>query len=120
MTISSYRDLKVYEKGYALSLQVHKHTLGFPRLEQYELASQMRRASKSICANLAEGFGKSKVSKSEFRRYVQVALGSAEEMQAWLEYSFDLGYMSEADFKEMTEGYQEVCRMLQGLHASWK
>ena len=56
--VRSFHDLDVYQKAYQLSLDIHKATLGFPKLEQFALADQMRRASKSICANLAEGFAK--------------------------------------------------------------
>ena len=120
MAISSFRDLLVYQKAYALSLKIHQATLRFPQFEQYELARQMRKASKSICGNLAEGYGKSKASKIEFKRYVQVSLGSAEEMQSWIDYSQDLEYISDAEHKEYTDGYKEVSKMLQGLHSSWQ
>ena len=119
MAISSFRDLLVYQKAYALSLRIHHSSLRFPQFEQYELGRQMRKASKSICGNLAEGYGKSKASKIEFKRYVQVALGSAEEMQAWLDYCTDLNYIGENEYSNFTEGYKEISKMLQGLHSSW-
>ena len=119
MAISSFRDLLVYQKAYALSLKIHAVTLRFPQFEQYELGRQMRKASKSICGNLAEGYGKSKASKIEFKRYIQVSLGSAEEMQAWLNYCTDLNYISGDENQEFTDGYKEVSKMLQGLHSSW-
>ena len=50
-------DLEVFRRAYRLSLEVHRASLEFPRIEQFALADQVRRASKSICANLAEGFG---------------------------------------------------------------
>ncbi|WP_263498206.1 four helix bundle protein [Mesorhizobium sp. CA13] len=56
--IKRARDLDVYRRAYAVSLDVHKATLVFPKMEQYALADQMRRSSKAICANLAEGFAK--------------------------------------------------------------
>ena len=65
---------------------MHRASLDFPRIEQFALADQVRRASKSICANLAEGFGRQLVSKPEFRRFVMMALGSADEMQVWTIY----------------------------------
>ena len=119
MAISSFRDLLVYQKAYALSLKIHHATLTFPQFEQYELGRQMRKASKSICLNLAEGYGKSKASKIEFKRYVQVSLGSAEEMQSCSDYCIDLNYISKSEYTEFTEGYKEVSKMLQGLHSSW-
>jgi four helix bundle protein len=60
--VRSFRDLIVYQRAYGLSLQIHKASLGFPKMEQYALADQMRRASKSICGNIAEGFAKQRAS----------------------------------------------------------
>ena len=57
-----FEDLDVFRRAYALSLEVHRASLGFPRIEQFALADQIRRASKSICANIAEGFGKQRQS----------------------------------------------------------
>ena len=74
--VRSFRDLDVYQRAYRVSLDVHKVTLGFPKMEQYALANQMRRASKSICANIAEGFAKQRASPAEFRRYLMIAVGS--------------------------------------------
>ncbi len=63
---------------------MHRASLEFPRIEQFALADQVRRAS--ICANLAEGFGRQQQSKPEFRRFLMMALGSADEMQVWTMY----------------------------------
>ena len=87
-----------------------------PRIEQFALADQVRRASKSICANLAEGFGRQQQSKPEFRRFLMMALGSADEMQVWTMYCRDLGCIG-ADMAERWQGeYREIARMLSGLH----
>ena len=72
-------DVEVFRRAYWLSLEVHRTSLDLPRIEQFALADQIRRASKSICANLAEGFGKQRQSRSEFRRFVMMATGSADE-----------------------------------------
>ena len=63
-------------------------SLAFPRIEQFALADQLRRASKSICANLVEGFAKQSHSAAEYRRYLMVAIGSSDEMQLWLRYCY--------------------------------
>ena len=89
----TFEDLDVFRRGYALSLEVHRASLEFPRIEQFALADQVRRASKSICANIAEGFGKQRQSRSEFHRFVVMAIGSADEMQVWTLYARDLGYI---------------------------
>jgi four helix bundle protein len=109
-------DLEVFRRAYRLSLEVHRASLEFPRIEQFALADQVRRASKSICANLAEGFGRQQQSKPEFRRFLMMALGSADEMQVWTMYCRDLGYIG-ADVAERWQGeYREIARMLSGLH----
>jgi four helix bundle protein len=56
--VSSFEDLEVFQRAYRVSLEIHEQSLRFPKIEQYALADQVRRASKSICANIAEGFAK--------------------------------------------------------------
>ena len=111
----SFEDLEVFRRAYRLSLEVHKASLDFPRIEQFALADQLRRASKSICANIAEGFGKQRQSRTEFHRFLSMAIGSADEMQVWTLYCRDLDYLG-SDVAERWRGeYREVARMLQGL-----
>ena len=117
--VRSFRDLEAYQKAYRLSLDVHKVTLGFPKMEQYALADQMRRASKSICGNLAEGFAKQRASSAEFRRYVMIAIGSSDEMKVWLDYSRDLGYVEAALVEGWQVEYARISRMLHGLMKGW-
>ena len=118
--ISSFEDLEAFQIAYKVSLELHKQTLGFPKQEQYGLADQIRRSSKSICANLAEGFGKQNLSPKEFKRYIAIALGSSDEMRVWLRYCLDLGYIEEDEWQRFRDSYQQVSKMLQGLHRSWK
>ena len=99
---------------------MHRISLEFPQAEQYGLADQIRRASKSICANLAEGFGKQSRSAAEFKRYIQISIGSADEMRVWIRYCFDLGYIDQSQWRSWRDGYQEIAKMLQGLANSWK
>ena len=113
-------DLEVFKKAYAISLEVHELSLKFPKHEQYNgLADQMRRASKGICANLAEGFGKQSISKAEFRRFISMAIGSADEMQVWLKYCQDLGYLETVQSQSLSTAYREIAKMLTGLHKNW-
>ena len=113
--VERFEDLEVFRRAYRLSLEVHRASLEFPRIEQFALADQVRRASKSICANVAEGFGRQQQSKPEFRRFLMMALGSADEMQVWTLYCRDLGYIG-ADVAERWQGeYREIARMLWGL-----
>ena len=113
--VSRVEDLEVFRRAYRVSLEVHRASLEFPRIEQFALADQVRRASKSICANLAEGFGRQQQSRPEFRRFLIMAIGSADEMQVWVLYCRDLGYIA-SDVAERWRGeYQEIARMLSGL-----
>ena len=115
--VSRVEELGVFQRAYRLSLEVHRASLDFPRIEQFALADQVRRASKSICANLAEGFGRQQQSRPEFRRFVVMAIGSADEMQVWALYCRDLGYIVE-DVAERWRGeYREIARMLSALRA---
>ena len=111
-------DLEVFRRAYRLSLEVHRASLEFPRIEQFALADQVRRASKSICANLAEGFGRHRLSRPEFGRFLMMAIGSADEMQVWTLYCRDLGYIG-GDVAERWQGeFREIARMLWGLRRS--
>jgi four helix bundle protein len=111
----SFERLEVFQRAYRISLDVHRVSLGFPDIQQRALADQIRRASKSICANLAEGFGKQSLSKVEFRRFVGMALGSADEMRMWVRYCLDLGYIDETTWIAWRDEYQAIAKMLQGL-----
>ena len=79
----------------------------------------MRRASKSICANIAEGFGKQNISTAEFKRFLLMAMGSADEMRVWVRYSLDLGYVDQSQWESWNKSYTDIAKMLNGLHAKW-
>lgn len=113
----TFYDLDVYTKAFALSLAVHRTSLTFPKIEQYALADQIRRASKGICANIAEGFAKQQLSKTEFRRFLLIALGSAHEMRVWTDYCRELGYIDASSSREWAAEYESITRMLQSLIA---
>ena len=113
--VSSFEDLEVFQRAYRLSLEVHRTSLSWPALEQDALADQVRRASKSVCANLAEGFARQGVQPADFRRYLILALGSADEMRLWCRYCLDLGYIDEATWQTWRQEYRAIAKMLQGL-----
>ena len=117
--VEAFEDLEVFQRAYRVSLEVHRASLSFPSIEQYALGDQVRRASKSICANLAEGFAKQGASAAEFKRFVLMALGSSDEMRVWLRYCLDLGYIDEALWRRWRDEYQEISKMLHGLSKAW-
>ena len=108
-------DLEVFKRAYRVSLAVHRCSLDFPAVEQRALADQIRRASKSICANLAEGFARQGLAPADFRRFIMMAMGSADEMRVWTRYCLDLGYVDEVTWQNWHQEYHEIARMLQGL-----
>ena len=112
----SIDDLDVFSRAYQVSLDVHRESQSWPTAEQYGgVADQLRRASKAICALLAEGAGRQRSSDAEFRRYCVMALGSADETGLWLRYARDLGFLDKARFDRWHEEYRQIARMLQGL-----
>ena len=118
--VLSFEDLEVFQRAYRLSLEIHRSSLNFPKAEQQSLADQLRRASKSIPANLAEGFAKQRRSAAEFKRFLSVAIGSSDEMRVWIRYALDLDYVDEATWRRWRDEYQEISKMLQGLARSWQ
>jgi four helix bundle protein len=108
--------LKVFQRAYDVSLDVHRASLKFPKTEQFGgIADQLRRSSKSVCALLVEGAGRQGDDDVEFRRYARMALGSAEETRLWCRYGRDLGYVAPDEAQRWDTEYSEIVRMLQGL-----
>ena len=108
--------LRVFQLAYALSLDIHRASLTWPKVEQYGgIADQVRRSTKSVCALLAEGVGRSRASRREFERYLVMALGSADEARLWCKYAEDLGYAPAEQAEAWCTSLQEIARMLQGL-----
>ena len=117
--VSTFEDLEVFQRAYRASLELHRASLRFPAIEQHGLADQIRRASKSICGNIAEGFGKQRRSSAEFKRYLLMAIGSADEMQVWLRYCADLDYVDQEKIAAWRDEYRQIAKMLQGLYTAW-
>ncbi|MEO0136369.1 MAG: four helix bundle protein [candidate division WOR-3 bacterium] len=117
--IKSYRDLEVYKKAYRLALEIFYLTRKFPREEIYSLTSQIRNSSRSVPANIAEGWAKRKY-ENIFKRQLVDALGSAEETQVWLDFALDCKYILKEEHSNLIFKYNEVGKMLNGLIENWK
>ena len=116
--VSRFRDLLVYQKAFKISLEIHTVSLTFPKIEQYGgMSDQMRRASKGICANIAEGYAKQQRSKPEFKQFLLMAIGSAHEMQVWIDFCVNLNYIDNKTALLWTNSYDEIVRMLQSLYS---
>jgi four helix bundle protein len=108
--MKDFRELKVWEKGHELTLAVYKATAGFPYEERYGLTSQIRRASVSVPANIAEGCGRG--SDAELARFSQIAAGSASELEYHLPLANQLAMLNSPEHKRLTKQVTEVKRML--------
>ena len=113
------RDLKVFQRAYQLSLVLHRASLDWPRVEQYGgVADQLRRSAKSVCALMVEGAGRQPGSNAEFRRYLSMAMGSADEARLWCDYAADLDYAPRATALVWQDELSQIARMLHGLRDS--
>jgi four helix bundle protein len=111
--MEDFKDLVVWSKAHHLTLAVYQKTRTFPREEMYGLTSQVRRASASIGANIAEGCGRR--SDGEMKRFLQIARGSASELEYHLLLARDLRFLRVDEFKDLEEKILEVQRMLASL-----
>jgi len=117
--IKSFRDLEVYQESYKLMIIVHQKVKEFPIYEKMDLASQMRRGSKSIPANIAEGWAKRNHEK-EFKKHLDIAIGSVNEMEVHIETARDLIYLNKDFCEEILKRYNILGRKLFKLKKNWK
>ena len=108
-----YRKYKVWELGHEITLEVYKLTQDFPKQEMYGITSQMRRASSSIPANIAEGCGRE--SDAEFKRFLVISQGSANELEYFTVLAKDLGYVKESVFLKLNDKVDKARRSLNSL-----
>lgn len=111
--MKNFRDLQVWGKAHELALVIYKETAKFPREEIYGLTGQMRRASSSIAANIAEGCGRG--GDADFARYLQIAMGSASELEYHVLLARDLSFISDRGYGNVNARILEVKRMLARL-----
>lgn len=109
--ILSFRDLIVYQKAYRISMEIFLLTKTFPKEERYSLVDQIRRSSRSICANLSEAWAKRRYEKVYINKLTD-CLGEEFETETWLQYSLDCKYINDEDFTNLMRQYEEVRKML--------
>ena len=118
MTINSYKDLIVWQKGIQLSKEIYLLTENFPKEEVYGLTSQMRRASLSVPANIVEGYGRN--SQKEKFNFYNIAKGSLTEIEYYIDFSFRLKYINQDSYIKLVGLRNDVGRLLNGLMKSIK
>ena len=105
-----FRKLQVWQKAHEMALAVYRTTAHFPRTEIYGLVSQMRRAAVSIPTNIAEGCGRE--GEAELGRFMQIAMGSASELEYELLLAHELGFTGPKDNAQLSHGIEEIKRMM--------
>jgi four helix bundle protein len=111
--MQDFKRLKVWEKAHQLTIDIYAASKRFPKDELFGLTNQLRRASSSISANIAEGCGRS--SQKEFHFFLSVAIGSASEVEYFLLLGKDLNYIPKSDYEKLHEQVNEVKRKLISL-----
>ncbi|MCL4547362.1 MAG: four helix bundle protein [Bacteroidetes bacterium] len=109
-----YKDLKVFQLSYQLSLEIFELTKNFPKEEKYSLVDQVRRSSRSVCANIAEAWYKRRYPKLFVNKLTDSA-GESGETEVWIDFSFDHKYINEAQKNKLFEKYTEVGKMLNSM-----
>jgi four helix bundle protein len=117
--IKSYKDLEVYNLSYSIAMEIFVLTRKFPKEELYSLTSQIVRSSRSISANIAEGWAKREHPK-KFKLQLIDALGSASETENWIAFALDCQYLSAEQAGELLNKLNKIGRMLTKLHQNWK
>lgn len=110
----SVRELNVYKSAFEMAMEIFELSKNFPKEERYSLTDQIRRSSRSICANLAETWRKRKYI-NVFRNILTDCLREASETQTWLEFALRCGYITEGQFEELDKRYEHISAMLAAM-----
>ena len=112
--IRHFRDLEVYRRAFQAAMTIFQLTKGFPAEERYSMVDQIRRASRSVCSNLAEAWRKRRYI-AVFKNKITDSMQEASETQCWLEFSLACEYINPAIFKNLDSEYEEIIAMLNSM-----
>ena len=111
MAASLFRQWKAFQKAFLLARKIFIVSRGFPKEEKYSLTDQVRRSSRSVCANLAEASAKRRYSKNWISKLTDCAAEIAET-QVWLDFALDCEYLNETTYEELIHLSEEVAKLL--------
>jgi four helix bundle protein len=117
--VRTYSDLLVYKQAYRLALDVSKLTKEFPRQEQFEMGRQLRNCSRSVAANIVEGWAK-RNSAAEFKRHLIISIGECAETKFWIDLATDEGFVEKRRAEVLGSDYGKLGFMLHNLWKEWK
>ena len=119
MPIKSFLDLEVYQLAHKFAMKVFEITQRFPPEEKYSLTDQIRRSSRSITVNTAEGWGKREYI-GNFKRHLVDGMGSLEESKSWLLFAKDCNYITVDIYNQLLDEAEVLGSKLRRLHENWK
>lgn len=119
MAIKTFQDLEVYKLSHEFAMKIFSLTKNFPLEERFSLTDQIRRSSRSVAANIAEGWGK-RIYINNFKRHLVDSNGSLEESKSWLLFSKDCDYINEQTKLELFSKAEAIGSKLWRLHDTWK
>ena len=111
MPAKDHRELRVYQLAFDSAVRIYEITKRFSVEERYSLTDQIRRSSRSVCANIAEAWRRRRYPKS-FVNKLSDADGEAAETIVWLDFALRFGFLSAEEHRELTETYDHICRQL--------
>jgi four helix bundle protein len=109
--ILTHKDLKVYQTSYKAALKIYELSRSFPQEEKYSLTDQIRRSSRSVCANIAEAYRKRRYPKS-FVAKLSDSEAEAAEVQVWLDFALSFNYIEKEIYRELFDNYDHVLSQL--------
>ena len=112
--LKHFRDLEVYSIAFKAAMNIFETTKDFPIEERYSLVDQIRRSSRSVCSNLAEGWRKRKY-KAVFVNKLTDSMQEASETQTWLEFAFACNYINQDVFRQLDSEYESIIKMLNSM-----
>ena len=112
--IKHFRDLEVYRRSFEASMTIFQLTKAFPAEERYSLVDQIKKASRSVCSNLAEAWRKRRYI-AVFKNKITDSMQEASETQCWLEFSLACGYIDRSAFENLDKEYEEIIGMLSSM-----
>jgi four helix bundle protein len=117
--IRHFRDLEVYRRAFEAAMKIFQITKGFPAEEKYSLVDQIRRASRSVCANISESWRKRQYI-AVFKNKMTDSMQEASETQCWLEFSLSCQYINRESFDTLDDEYEQIIAMLNSMERNAK
>ena len=112
--IHHFRDLVVYQRGFAVAMEIFTMTKTFPAEEKFSLVDQIRRSSRAVCSNLAEGWRKRRY-PAVFKNKLTDSMMEASETQCWIEFCHACHYIKVEAFKHLDNEYEQIIAMLNSM-----